>query len=167
MKNRENLFIVILFYFGWFGSVFLAQTNFSVITFLFPLLLILFLIARKNITRKNFIFAITTSSIGIFFDFILIEQGFVTVFGDPIFIIPVWLISIWILFAFSIIKLGPNLNLPIWLSVVLGMIMGPLSYKSGEAFEVLKFSSSTTFIIYSCFWGVSFPLILNLSKRYL
>lgn len=166
MKNNDIIFTVILFYIGWFGSVFLAKTAFSIASLLFPVLLIGFLFVKKNLNVKAVFFASLVSILGIVFDFALVHFGFISVSGESLFLIPAWLISIWLLYAFSMLKLGPRLSPPIWIAVLLGMIMGPLSYKSGEAFQVLTFSNSTTFYIYAAFWAVMFPLVLTLSKRF-
>lgn len=165
MKNRDATITIILFYLGWFGCVFIAKTSLSIVSLVFPLVLASFLYMRRSIGRGSTIFALTLSLLGVLFDLSLIHLGFVTVYGNPGFIVPVWLVSIWLLFSFSVVKLGPIIDLPIWLSSFLGMIVGPLSYKSGELFEVLRFSSSATFAIYACFWGIVFPLVLSLLKK--
>ena len=165
MKNKDSLVIVVLYYIGWFGSIFLARTDFSGFSLFFPFILMTFLYLRKSINLKNLILAVCVSFFGILFDFSLIHFGFVTAAGELVLLIPLWRISIWLLFSFSMIKLGQSLNLPLWLSALLVLIMGPLSYKSREAFEVLSFSSSVVFLIYACFWGLAFPLILSLSRR--
>ncbi len=166
MKNKDFIFVVILFYIGWFGSVLLAKTSFSALSLLFPSLLILVLYFTKNLTKKNMLFAAAIFTIGMIFDFSLIHFGFITAIGHPTLPVPVWLTSIWLIFSFSIIKLGVKINFPLWVNAPLGMVMGPLSYKSGEIFQVLTFQSSFTFLLYAVFWGITFPLILNFSKRF-
>lgn len=165
MKTKDFIFIAVLFYIGWFGSVFLARTDFSVAAFVFPLLLLGFFLFKKSFALKDLIFVIGISAVGMIFDFLLLRAGLIKTSGQPIFLIPVWLISIWLLFALSVLKIGPKLHPPFWVSAALGGIMGPLSYKSGEYFQVLSFSSAQTFLIYAIFWALTFPLILKLSKR--
>lgn len=166
MKKFDLAVVILLFYFGWFGSVLVAKTAYSSVALLFPIFLVIFLYLKKNLNKKNITFAFAVSLLGILFDSILIHFGLIVAAGTTVLMIPIWLVSIWLLFSFSIIKLGVNLKLPIGLAAVLGMVIGPLSYKSGEIFQVLTFSNSKTFLIYSLFWGLLFPLILNLSKRY-
>lgn len=167
MKNKDLGIVVILFYLGWFGSVFLAKTSFSIASLIFPVFIIAFLYFRKILTKKNIIFALAISLVGILFDFLLIRLGFITAYGDSLLLFPIWLISIWLSFSFSMLKISANFRAPLPIAALLGMIMGPLSYKSGEAFQVLSFLSPITFLIYAAFWGITFPLILFLSKRYL
>lgn len=165
MKKIDFIFIILLFYAGWFGSVFLARTDFSLVSLIFPFALVGFLFFRKNLNVQGLKLALGISVAGILFDFLLIHFGFISAIAEPVLLIPIWLISIWLLFSFSMIKLGPQLKPALWLAVLLGGIMGPLSYKSGEYFQVLSFSSAQTFWIYSIFWALMFPLVLNLSKR--
>lgn len=165
MKNKELATVFALFYLGWFGCVLLAKTQFQLLSVVFPLLLILFLYFTKDLNKKSISFALVLSALGIFFDFILIQWGFVSMDETDSLPIPLWLICIWLLFSFSMIKLGPRFNPPLWLAATLGAVMGPLSYKSGEVFQVLIFSTPLTFLIYAVFWGAAFPLILRLSKR--
>lgn len=165
MRNKDILVVMILFYIGWFGSVFLAQTPFSDFSVLFPILLIGFLYFRNGLTKRSIIGASIISVVGILFDFTLIRFGFIAVAGFASFLIPTWLLSIWLLFSFSMMKLAKFFSLPIWMASALGLVMGPLSYKSGEYFQVLTFSSSATLLIYAAFWAVIFPLTLHLAKR--
>lgn len=166
MKMLDIIFVALLFYVGWFGAVFLGRTEFSAASLLFPALLIGFLFFRKSLSRSEFFCAIGVAVSGIFFDLSLFKFGLVSAYGETISIIPVWLVSIWISFAFSMVKLGIRFRPPLWLAALFGFIMGPLSYKSGEFFQVLQFSTSITFLIYAIFWAVSFPLIITLTKRY-
>lgn len=165
MKNRDYSFIFILFYAGWFGSVFLAKTQNPELSLLFPAALVVFLYLKRSLNLKDMAFAAAVATVGSVFDVFLIQFGYISPSQESQMLIPIWLISIWILFSFSMLKLGPKLNLPLWLAILLGMIMGPLSYKSGEIFEVLTFSSSLTTPIYALFWAMMFPIVLRFSKR--
>lgn len=166
MKNFEIFIVVVLFYVGWFGSAFLAQTTYSSLSLIFPLVLIGFLILRKHLQIQGFAFALGIFSIGIAFDYSMLLFGFIQTQTQTLFSMPIWLISIWLLFSFSMIRLGNQLRPPIWLAALLGFIMGPLSYKSGEVFHILSFSSQNTFLIYAIFWAMLFPAILILAKRF-
>lgn len=167
MKYRDLFFISSLFYIGWFASVFLAKTSFSIISLVFPAVLIAFLVSIKNLNVKNTFLALAITIAGVVFDFFMIKFEFIRIQGEILVLIPTWLVAIWLLFAFSMIKLGTMLNPPLWLSIAAGALMGPISYKSGEIFQVLEFSSAGTFVIYAIFWGFTFPIILKLSKRYI
>lgn len=166
MKTFDFFIVAILFYVGWFGSVFLAKTDFSLASLFFPAIMIGFLAFKKSLNKTNFLCALGISVFGVFFDFLLIQFGLVVAHGKNVLLVPVWLISIWILFSFSMIKLGLKFRPPLWLAASLGFVMGPLSYKSGEMFDILTFSTSNALLIYGIFWAATFPMVLNLSKRF-
>ena len=164
-KKVDQVLILILFYAGWFGAVFLARTEFALGSLVFPAALFIYLKLKGGLTGKESFAALGIAAFGGLFDFFMIQVSFIDVVGANPFMLPVWLLSIWLLFAFSILKLGPTLNMPLWIAVILGCVMGPLSYKSGELFQVLSFTSSFTFFAYAVFWSALFPMVLFLAKR--
>lgn len=165
MTTKDSYIIFLFYYTGWFGSVLLAKSEFSLLPLIFPTLLLVFLKARSLLSKNTLIFMLILAGIGIAFDSLLLYFEFITAVGYIFLILPIWLISIWLMYSLSMIKLGLKFNLPLWLSATLGFILGPLSYKSGEAFQVLTFSSSHTFLIYAAFWALLFPLTIHVSKR--
>lgn len=166
MRYREVIFVSMSYYFGWFGCVFLARTDWAWCSVLLPLILASAFFAHRLIQIKSLILAICISTVGIVADSIIASAGVISFWGQSNLLIPLWLVSIWLLFSLCMVALNNRLSISVWLASALGMIFGPLSYKSGEAFEVLRFHSSMTFVIYAVFWAVSFPAILALSKRF-
>jgi hypothetical protein len=166
MSKMDSIVIAVIFYLGWFGSVFLASTEYSCLSLIFPLVLIGFLRRRKYLNLKKFTLAIGLCSIGLVFDALLIKFELISVVGQSILLMPVWLLSIWLSFSFSMIVLGGRLNPPLWLAALLGFIIGPLNYKSGEVFNVLTFTSPDTYLYYAVFWALFFPAVLIFSKRF-
>lgn len=165
MRKRELFFISLWFYISWFGCAFLAKTEWSWASFLFPMTLILFMISKKSLNSKEFALALIISLGGVLFDSTMIGFGFIKVLGESFFLIPYWLISIWLLFSFSMIKLGRELKISFGFAAVLGFFGGPLSYQSGEFLKVLTFINPLTMIVYAGFWAILFPLIFILSRR--
>lgn len=165
MSRVESVVIAALFYAGWFGSVFLARTRFPWVALVFPLVLVGFLVLKKRLNQKAFAAAGLIALVGVLFDSFLADSRFVSVRGQTGWLIPVWLMAIWLLFSYSMIKIGVVFHPPVWLASLLGFVLGPLSYKSGEIFEVLHFSTPQTFLIYAVFWAFVFPLILRVSKE--
>lgn len=165
MKKTEYLIIAILFYVGWFGSVLLASVDLSKFSVLFPALLGSYLIFKRPLGKNEILMALGILTAGVLFDTALLKLGLITTLKNENIFLPTWLISIWVMFAFSMVKLGQIFNVPNWIAALLGFVMGPMSYKSGEYFQILEFSTPITFIVYAIFWGLAFPLILNLSKR--
>lgn len=166
MSRIEIISVIVVYYVGWFGSVLLASTEYAAASLLLPLFLIVLLFLRNLLNPRNFKLALLVSFVGILFDSILIHFGFISAHGPQLFAIPIWLISIWLLFSFSMIKLAPYISLPVWLASLLGFILGPLSYKSGEIFNVLMFTAPLTVFIYAIFWAIMFPSVVFVSKRF-
>ena len=166
MSKIDIFVIILLFYVGWFGSVFLAKTEYSNAALFFPLILIGYLLFKNHLNGKRFSLAMAICILGILFDSFTVWLGFISAIGITGFFIPTWLISIWMLFSFSMIKLGTRVSPPVWLAAILGFLIGPLSYKSGEIFKVLAFTTPLTFFIYAIFWALMFPTTLFLSKRF-
>lgn len=166
MTGLDIAVTVVTFYVGWFGSVLLAPTAYGALSLIFPGALAGFLVVRHRLGLRDAVLALAISTVGLIFDFVMIHFEFISARGLVVFSLPVWLISIWLLFSLSMLKLGTRLEPPIWLSLILGAVMGPLSYKSGELFEVLTFTHPLTVYVYAVFWALAFPAVLKLSKRF-
>ena len=158
--------VVALFYLGWFGSVFLASTSYAFASLAFPSALIVFLTLRNQLKFSGTLFALCVACLGVAFDSLAIRLGLVHVLEPVDSWMPVWLVAIWLLFAFSTANLGPRLHVPIWLATSLGFVVGPLSYKSGEYFQVLTLASPSALLVYAIFWALMFPSTVILSKRF-
>ena len=165
VKRFDFLFIFVFFDLAWFGCVFLGKTEFSHLSLILPLILISYLIGRKFLNKAKVLLAIGILASGLVFDFLMLQNGFISFPTNASYPLPFWLISIWILFSFSMTQMGSEMRMPLWIAAILGTVFGPLSYKSGEAFQVLIFSHSATLYIYAIFWTLAFPLVLHLSKR--
>ena len=165
MKKFDLLIIFVLFYAGWFGAVFLAKTNNSLWTLAFPVVLVGFQLVRGYLSKRNIFLAISIAWIGVIFDTAALRFELITAIGAFEFLAPIWLISIWLLYSFSMLVFSRKIGIPIWMMAVLGFIVGPLSYKSGEIFEVLKFETPWAIAIYAIFWAAFFPVSVVLSKR--
>lgn len=165
MRRMDFFFTIVWFYIGWFGSIFFARVDMSLHSLVFPFILGFYLLLRQVLSLKMVALALGISAIGILFDFLLFRFGLIETSGTIPFLIPIWLISIWLLFSISMVILGPHWRLPVWLTGILGAIVGPLSYKSGAIFNVLIFSSSFTVYTYALFWAFLFPTFIFLTKR--
>lgn len=153
------------YYLGWFASVLLARSAFSWAALLAPLLLIGFLVFKRILRRRELAVGLAAAGGGIVFDSWMANRGLIAVQGQQSSLIPVWLISIWLLFSFSMLIMGRAIRIPTVVASLLGAIAGPLSYKSGEFFEVLTLNSPSAIWLYAGFWSIAFPSILFLAKR--
>ncbi len=166
VKRFDFLFIFVFFDLAWFACVFLGRTEFSYLSLLLPGVLVSYLIVRKFLNKAKVFLALGILVSGLVFDFLMLQNGFISFPINASYPLPFWLISIWILFSFSMTQMGSEMRMPLWIGALLGTVFGPLSYKSGEAFQVLLFSHSATLYIYAIFWTLAFPLVLHLSKRF-
>lgn len=166
MKTRDFVFISLWFYIGWFGCVYFATQANDSCSLLFPFILLVFLGFKKQITFHFLKIFVLTSFIGIIFDAFLIHFKWISVRGQSGFLIPTWLISLWFLFSLSMLKIGTRFKVPFSIVAFLGMVMGPLSYKSGELFQILTFTSPFTIFIYGIFWLFFFPFVIYSSRRF-
>jgi hypothetical protein len=166
MSTAFSFFIPFLFYIGWFGSISLANSAFNNWAVLFPLLMAGVLILKRELSYPVALTAFSISLVGVLFDSIMATLKLVAVAGQTSFLVPLWLISIWLLFSFSLVPLRKIFEIPAWLAALFGFAMGPLSYKSGELFEVFQFVEPTAFWIYALFWALAFPISLKLFKRF-
>lgn len=165
MSKIHSVAIGALFYVGWFGSVFLANSKYDTLSLSFPILLVGFLYFKNYLNLNNILLAFSISALGILFDSMAIKMNWIKVPEADFFIIPIWLVAIWLLFSFSMVRLGLILNPPMWLATILGFVMGPLSYKSGQILGVLFLAIPYGFIIYGIFWALMFPAVLRAAKR--
>ncbi len=155
------------FYIGWFACIYLALTHYSSLSLLFPVLLLLFLHTRGLLNFKKIIFMLSVVVIGSTVDSVLFYFEFIEILGMSTILIPIWLLSIWMLYAICLTQLTKMWILPWWMASLLGFFIGPLSYKSGEYFNVLSFTHSSTFMIYAGFWALFFPISILIMRKFL
>ena len=165
MRRLDVLAIAVLFYAGWFGAVVLAPTKYAQWSLVFPLIMILYIWARGPLRRGQCYLAAAITIVGAAFDFVQIRIGFVELRTDEPLFFPLWLLAIWIMYSCSMIVLGPFVKVPVRWMILAGGVMGPLSYKSGEFFGVLTFSTPAAFLAYALFWSAMFPATVVISKK--
>lgn len=164
MSNQIKIGLVIWFYIGWFGCVFLAPSDFSQLSLIFPALPLLVFLKNHLLSRKQWQFLFLISTVGIIFDFCVFHWGFVKFNNHDSAFLPIWLIAIWLLFS-TVFFASQNLfKEKVILASLLGFIFGPLSYLSGESFGVLVFTSPLTIWLYAIFWAAFFPGIHLMSR---
>lgn len=165
MNKTQKIILFLWFYLGWFGCVFFAKWNIEIYSLVFPLIPFIFFLKFKWYDYKRLVLMLVSSIFGMLFDWGMYFFGFIK-FSDqnPIFI-PTWLVSMWFLFALILPLSHEVFKNRLVLAALLGAIFGPLSYYSGEAFQVLFVSGSIGFLIYTIFWGIYFPLIHHIYRK--
>lgn len=165
MISRVPVLTMALFYLAWFGSALVANSSFSTFSLIFPGLLMSYLYFAGQLRPKETLYAFAIAIFGFAADTILINLGLITMVNNINQFAPIWLMSIWLSFAFSVIVFSKYLKLSQQIAALLGLFIGPLSYKSGEYLKVMEFQSAWTILVYAIFWAFYFPLILHFSKR--
>lgn len=166
MSTMQNLILFIWFYIGWFGCVFFSKWNLSVWSLVFALPPLLYFLFFQIISKRQFLLLLLLAFIGVVFDSIAYFFNLIHFTNHDLKIIPLWLVSMWLLFI-SVFPISHKIfNSKKTLASIVGMIAGPLSYYSGEAFEVLFFNTQITIIIYAVFWAFYFPIAHIIYRKY-
>lgn len=152
------------FYIGWFGCVFAGKYEVDHWSYFIPVayLALSTVLLRPSRTRffATLLFAIGVSIVGLNFDALAISQQWIQPLQAPGFLVPHWLVAMWFLFSFSLFFYADLLGERHLVSAVLGLIIGPLTYLSGEALGVLTMDRGLGMIFYSAFWGFFLPSCL-------
>lgn len=169
MNNRLKVFLLIWSQVGWFGCVYLAKLDLSPLSILIPLVSWVILFFSKNLKLKNYLELAIMAAVGIIFDTILYKFGWIHFNSmnqfEQLSVVPTWLMSMWFLFVSILPQLSVIFADRKLIAIVAGLILGPLTYKSGEAFEVLFLKDYKVILVYGLFWGLYFPLSLKYLSR--
>lgn len=163
MKSMARFALFAWFYIGWFGCVFMSASEYEAYTLLFPLVGgFMFASTIENPKRSSLLLTgfvlFSLAVVGMIFDSLMFKYGLIRFASasEPRFL-PLWLVSIWGLFVLLLPVAQRFFANRLILSSVLGLIMGPLSYKSGEVFGVLFLESFLSLASYAVFWAIYFP----------
>lgn len=162
MNTRLRLFFFLWFYIGWFGCVLLGRGEWGVLAFVFPIVSLVGLAFAKILSMRILMAMAGLIGVGLLFDGVLAAMGAVRFSHPTSFFLPAWLIALWILFVAALPVLQPFLGPRPFLAAILGAILGPLSYRAGEPFGVLFFTSLVAPILMAGFWALYFPFSLRL-----
>lgn len=157
-KKYLRPLLVGVFYLGWFGSVFSVERNLQVYSLMFPLIGFFIVIFGKEFKNpSHFICAVFLTALGMAFDYLAALLGWISF--QPVNqngFLPIWLISIWLLFL-SLWPVTQDLFKKRFLIAgILAFVMGPVSYLSGEKFQVLFLQSDLVALYYAIFWCLYF-----------
>lgn len=165
MTTKQKVFLVIWFYVGWFGCVFFGKWQLAEWSLIFPSVALLLLITSKAATKKQVMVLLLSAVVGLVFDALALRFGLISFPNPAITFVPLWLISMWLLFTTMVPVSHGLFKSNLLLAALLGAVFGPLSYYSGEAFEVFSFSNTKAIVIYAIFWGIYFPAIHYIYRK--
>ncbi len=166
MSKKLPLIVGIWFYIGWFSSVLLGQKGLDLYSLFFPLISWILIFQIYKPLKSLLLLFGALCFVGLGFDLLMGQTDYaqiVTNWGH----FPIWLLSIWLLFV-SILPLLENLfKGRLFIAGLLGAILGPFNYITGEYWEVFYLYGSLPIIFYALFWALYFPLSLKIISNFL
>jgi|GEM_PF-2261696 len=159
MKPVQKFWLILFgiwAYAGWFFCVIVGKLELGPLALLGPAvswLLFYFALRPDFGLRIKLLFL---SVIGLAFDALALKLDWIST-PAPSSIPAIWLVSLWLHFTPSIVLLKSIFETRLLLGSFVGAILGPLSYKSGEAFQVLSFSNPMAPYWYALFWAGFLP----------
>jgi hypothetical protein len=166
MKKYMPLVLYVWLYAGWFACVGLGKIDKAAYSLFIPCVGWLIFYSIFSLSKFEYLKAFILFLIGICADSVALNLGLIHFnLKAADYFIPVWMISLWILFIPTIFILRKPLGNRLWLAALIGSLLGPISYKSGEYFGVLNFDSFAVTFIYSVFWAIYLPLSIAWVKK--
>lgn len=167
MRPKLPILAYIWFYVGWFACLWCAMHDASLWSLLVPVVSWLLLHQITPLRARFVLFMMGIFAMGLGFDIALVQAGLVEIIPQFQGYAPAWLVAMWLLYV-SVLPLSTKFfESRLWLAIILGAIMGPLSYKYGVFAGVLKFNGSMVLFYYAAFWGLFFPVSVYTKRKLL
>lgn len=164
MKKYPAFALYLWLYLGWFACVLLGKHGYGIMSLLVPAIgWLLFWKALSPPPRKCCILLVLCAG-GMLADAVLMKFGVARYTPPPAGFLPLWMVSLWLLFAPAIYIFAGLFGRRLWLAALAGGLLGPLSYKSGEAFGVLKLAGFDGLLTYAIFWALFLPLAIAAAR---
>ena len=164
MKRYMSLILYLWLYAGWFACVLLGKWDQPALSLLVPVVGWLLFWRALSPQPRDCAKLLALVAAGMLVDTVFMKCGVVRYTVETGFL-PLWMISLWLLFAPAIYLFAGLFKGRLWLAALAGGVMGPLSYKSGEAFGVLDMQGMDAIVLYAIFWGLFLPLSLVWMRR--
>jgi len=118
--------------------------------------------------RQEIKLALMALAIGLAIDTLLQATSVIVFYGWSLaFFSPFWLWLLWVLFAMTLnASLGFLQTQPVWLSAVLGLVFGPLTYYAGAELGAASLEASFShFAILGLTWMIALPCLVHQAKQ--
>ena len=166
MKRYIPIILYIWLYLGWFACVWLGKIGEAAYSLFIPCGGWLIFCRIFSLAPLEYIKALILCLTGILADGLASKLGLIHFsVKDTGNFIPLWMISLWLLFIPTIFLLKKPLGERLWLAALLGGIIGPASYKSGEFFGILRLDGFIAVLIYVIFWTLFLPFAITWIKQ--
>jgi len=170
MISRIDIVInFIAFQIGWFACVLLAAADLPEYGALIAISIVIIHLMRVNEPVKNMQLMLLVTFIGGLWDSVLTSQG-IFVFDSGMFVsgmAPYWIFMMWLMFSSTLTITFRWLYGRYWLSMVLGVVFGPLTYMAGEALGAVVIPQSIlASVVIAAGWAILMPLFIKISEIY-
>ena len=150
----KNLFTILGFKLTWIacvlGEVFYGSWIGLFVGFFY---LFIFFLFQEN-KKSSFYIILIFSLAGYIFDSLLSYWNLYIIKADIYFLfLPIWFLVLWPAFGTLLINFFLFLKNKKIISIILGGIMGPISYYSGIYIGLATFQNYLTFILMAVFWS--------------
>lgn len=144
---------------GWFGCVYFGKMNWGLASLVFPLVSWVLLNSSYGLNKQRTFRLLMLLIVGLAFDSTSAYFGLIQL-NPPAEMgwLPLWLISLWLLFASTLPLLQSLFQSRYILAVLVGAVLGPLSYRAGAQFETLILNGTLATLIYALFWAGYIPI---------
>jgi hypothetical protein len=161
LKKSQQIILFSISYFGWFACVFAGKYKLDLLAYLVPLSFLFLFHRFAGLNRKIISAFALLSIVGIAFDSLALQMGWIKLVNTELsWGVPHWLAALWLLFTFSVPLYSGWLLRKRAFTALLGFFLGPVTYYSGSAFQVLLIDQKLHLLIYGFFWAAFFPLAL-------
>lgn len=155
---------------GWFACVLSAARGRSWIGIALVAVLVALHLLRVSRPLPEIKLLLSVTLIGALWESALAYGGLLTYPAGSILIAgaaPAWLPALWMLFAAQFNTTYRWLKGRLGAAALLGVIAGPLSFRSGAALGALQFARPWPAVLFLAFgWGALLPTVVILSRRW-
>lgn len=173
MKSKADILFFIYFYVAWFVCVLAGRNQDSLVSLVLPIPALAFAIWKQKVSGRVLARALILSCVGIGFDVLAHRAGWISFESGSVpnqehlwSILPIWLLSLWFLYMAYLPTLAEIFRGRLMVGFALGSVFGPLSYLSGEKFDLLYFAGKQEILNYSVFWGFHFLTSIALLRNF-
>jgi hypothetical protein len=121
--------------------------------------------------RRASLIVLATGASGLFAESLLVGAGVIrySAAWPTDVLAPAWIVGLWLAFGTTLKSTRQLLGThPIAKSILLGLLLGPLSYLAGQRLGALTFVARPiwpSYLAISAVWGVAYPALLAMEGR--
>lgn len=173
MKSKGTILFFLYFYVAWYLCVLTGKAGDHLVSLVLPIPALIFSIWGQRVSVEIMFRSFILICLGIGFDALANRVGWISFESVSVTnqkhtwsLLPMWLISLWLLYMAYLPALAKIFRGHLMVGVLMGSVFGPLSYLSGEKFEVLFFAGTWEILFYAIFWGLHFLASIILLKSF-